>query len=156
MFCPNCGKAEQKAETYCRQCGEFLADYRKGIKKAITPEEHLKVNLVLNLMTAVVSFGLAITLYAMFLGREETPFIIYLTAGFLTAMGAWQTQTFWRTRQLRKHFQKGKSVETSVEPAPAFEAPKTMELLNEADYKDIVPPSVVEQTTKNLSAKVKR
>ncbi len=59
-------------------------------------------------MTAVVSLSLAITLYAMFIGREGTPWILYVVFGFLIAMTAWQVQTFIRTRMLRKQFEKMK------------------------------------------------
>jgi hypothetical protein len=55
-------------------------------------------------MTAVVSLALAITLYVMFLDKDDTPIVIYLTAVFLTAIFFWQAQVFWRTCQLKKQF----------------------------------------------------
>lgn len=27
MFCPNCGKADQTTDAYCRNCGAFLTDF---------------------------------------------------------------------------------------------------------------------------------
>ena len=169
MFCPKCGKSEQSPETYCRQCGNYLQDYTKPAKRENTPEQHLKANIFLNLLTAVTSLTLAILLYAMFLGKEDTPIIIYITAGFLTAMTAWQIQTFWRTLLLRKHFKKRKAdaahqtaeeTKENVAPQnvapPNFESMPTRELLNEADLSNIVPSSVTENTTRHLSEKVKR
>ena len=73
MFCPNCGKSDQEKNSFCRQCGTFLPDFDKIKKREISPEEHLKVNSVLNLMTAIVSITLAILLYSFFLGGENTP-----------------------------------------------------------------------------------
>lgn len=156
MYCPNCGKAEQKINTYCRQCGSFLPDFDKVAKREISPEEHLKANSVLSLMTAIVSLSLAILLYVLFLGKDDTPVIIYITAGFLTAMCAWQVQTFWRTLKLKKQIvNKNNRPEVSekyedkkiLSPAP------TKEFLNEADLSHIVPASVTEYTTKNLTEK---
>ncbi|MCU1288051.1 MAG: hypothetical protein JWN60_280 [Acidobacteria bacterium] len=158
MFCPNCGKSEQKKDTFCRRCGMFLPDFDKIKKSQNTPEAHLKANAFLNLTTAIVSLGLAIALYSIFLGKENTPFIIYLTAGFLTAIFFWQVQAFVRTLLLKKHFKRNKNqnnqTETQTEFA-AFEALKTSELLNEADFKDVVAASVVENTTKSLAEKIK-
>jgi hypothetical protein len=154
MFCPKCGKSDQSPETYCRQCGNYLNDFDKPAKKTTTPEQHLTANTVLSLMTAITSLTLAIALYSIFLGKPDTPMIIYITAGFLTAMTAWQIQTVWRSILLRKHFKKQKpdtinqlsgSNETQyVPPMP------TNVLLNEADLTNIVPNSVTENTTKNL------
>ncbi len=160
MFCPKCGKAYQTPETYCRQCGNYLQDFNKPAKKEITPLDHIKVNTILNLLTAVTSLTLAILLYSFFLGKEDTPVIIYITAGFLTAMTAWQIQTFWRTILLRKHFKKRK-IDAVNQTANQFEpqyieSKPTKELLNEADFSNIVPDSVTESTTKHLGEKVLR
>ncbi len=132
-----------------------MPDFNNLKKREITPEEHLKANAVLSLMTAIVSLMLAILLYYFFLGKDDTPIIIYLTAGFLIAMCAWQVQTFWRTLLLKKQISKPKRKEderTSKEFAPAT----TKELLNEADFSDNVSASVAEYTTKNLKEKVVR
>ena len=49
MFCPKCGKSDQKENSYCRQCGEYLPDVlNKKTKFSIgrnTPEEQIKTNL---------------------------------------------------------------------------------------------------------------
>lgn len=156
MFCPKCGKADQKENTYCRQCGAFLPDFDKIKKRETPPEEHLKIASILNLMTAVVSISLAVTLYAIFLGRADTPVVIYVTAGFLTAMCAWQVQTFWRTLKLKKQFPKRNISSEDSENEKILHSKPTAELLNEADFEDFVEASVTENTTKNLTAKIRR
>jgi hypothetical protein len=157
MFCPKCGNPDQQPETFCRQCGTFLPDFDNQKKREISPEEHLKANAVLNVMTAVASLTLAILLYVFFLGKDDTPLIIYVTAGFLFAMFAWQAQVFWRNMKLKKHFKKQKRLaEISGEDktaSRAFEAKPTNRQLPEADYDNIVPPSVVERTTRKLKNK---
>jgi hypothetical protein len=151
MFCPKCGKSDQNAETFCRQCGTFLPDFDKVKPREITPEEHVKANLALNVMTALASITLSILLFSFFFGKDDTPVIIYITTGFLTAMFAWQAQVFWRNLKLRKHF-KNRNSKKLVLPAaqPEFSAKPTIELLPEADFADQVPASVVERTTRKL------
>ena len=106
MYCPNCGKAGQSPETYCRQCGLFLSDFSRSAKQEASPEENLKVNSVLSLLTIIASFTLAILLYAILGFRENTHWLVYATAGLLIAIGAWHIQTFVRTRQLRRQWQR--------------------------------------------------
>ena len=153
MFCPNCGKADQNVNSYCRQCGKFLPDFENPKKRETSPEEHFKVNFVLNIMSGVVSITLAILLYSFFLGRENTPPVIYITAGFLTAMFAWQVQIFIRNLKLKKHIPKQNKNVAEIDDQKTFERAKTKELLNEPDFDNYVPASVSEYTTKNLKEK---
>ncbi len=160
MFCPNCGEADQKKDTYCRKCGSFLAEFGK-IKKSERPvNENFNANIVLSILTGITSLVLATILYAMFLGKDGTPVIIYIVAGFLTAIFAWQAQTFLRTLQLKKQFkrQSKSSIEQTENSSDEqiLESKSTNELLPEADYKDFVPASVTENTTKHLAEKVSR
>lgn len=155
MYCPNCGKADQQVNTYCRQCGKFLPDFDKIKQRETPPEVHLKANSILNIMTAVASITLAILLYVFFLGEENAPVIIYITAGFLTAMFAWQVQVFWRSLILKKQIILPNRAENE-ENAKELESVPTKELLNEADFSNIIPASVTENTTTNLTEKVRR
>lgn len=159
MFCPKCGKSDQKENTYCRNCGVFLPDFTKAGKRRISPEEHIKSNIVLSAMTVAASLTLAILLMSFFFGAKDTSPLIYATVGFLFAMSAWQAQTLWRTFQLKKHFRerKGAVPDLQNEESPnAFESVPTAKLLNEADFADVTPTRVVENTTKNLTKKVAR
>lgn len=147
MFCPKCGKADQSPETYCRQCGVFLPDLSKPLKQTVPPEQHVKVNTVVSLMTIVTCFTLAILLYV-FLGfRESSHPLIYLTAGLLLAMGAWHIQTFIRGLKLRKHFRKHRQPhEIALDDQIT-----TDKLLDRADFENMVPASVTDHTTKHLA-----
>lgn len=153
MFCPNCGKADQSVNSYCRQCGKFLPDFDNLKKRETSPEEHFKVNTVLNIMSGFVSLTLAILLYAFFLGKQDVPPVIYITAGFLTAMFAWQVQIFVRNLKLKKQLlNKNKTIVEAGEEKVLNNA-ETKKLLNEPDFDDYVPASVTEYTTKNLKEK---
>ncbi len=160
MYCSNCGKAEQTLNTYCRQCGEFLPDYsdkkRSFTMGGNTPEEQIRANLILNFLSGMVSLTLAILLYATFWNKPETSSIIYLVAAFLLAMCGWQFSTFRVGLKLKKTFERRKS-DGEIEPAAQqgdkniFQSAKTRYLLTEADFSNVVPTSVAENTTKTLN-----
>jgi hypothetical protein len=158
MFCPSCGAAEQSAETYCRNCGTFLPNFDKpGRRRHTPPEEHIKATTVLTLLSATVSIILAVILFSVFLGKSDTPTIIYVTAGFLTAIFAWQIQTFWRAMLLRKHFQKKNLQANDLNTAPvSFESASTAKLLDEPNLEGSVQPSVTEGTTRQFGEKIPR
>ena len=140
MFCPRCGKAEQQPETYCRQCGLFLPDLSKPFKRERPPEEHLKANTVLSVLTIIASFTLAILLYAFFGIRSDTHPLIYVTAGFLIAIGGWHIQTLIRTLKLKKQWRQRAPL-TKIEAGlgktvPTFESASTAKL-DQADFADV-------------------
>jgi uncharacterized membrane protein YvbJ len=163
MYCPNCGKSDQAENTYCRQCGEFLNDFNKKSKKLSfggeTPQEQIRTNLVLNLMSAIVSIASGLYLFIRFsdLGSEFA--IVMLVAAFLLAMGGWQLSTFYVGLKLRKTFNKNQiksEVENEIARKNKLNDLTTKELLPEADFSNDVPASVVENTTRKLKEKIKR
>lgn len=149
MYCPRCGKAEQVPETFCRQCGLFLPDLSKPLKRELPPEDHLQANTVLNSLTILVSFTLSILLFVF---RPSSHPLIYTTAGLLIAIGAWHIQTLIRTQKLKKQWQRrsplaGTGLSESERP---IKSATTAKLLDQADFSDAVPASVTENTTKHL------
>ncbi len=148
MFCPKCGNADQTPETYCRRCGIYLPDLSKPIKQEYAPEENIKVNTVLSLMTVIVCFTLAVLLYSLLAFRPDTHPLIYATGGLLIAMGGWHIQSFIRNRKLKKQWAK-------LNPRAAElkkKGRKTGKLLDSPNFEDIVPPSVTDRTTRQLQS----
>ena len=153
MFCPRCGKAEQMPETYCRQCGLFLPDLSKPVKRESPPEEHLKANTVLSVMTITVSFTLSLLLFLILGFRSTTHPLVYATAGLLLAIGGWHIQTLIRTLMLKKQW-KRRTPLSEIKAGPtetAFKSASTAKLLDEADFTDAIPVSVTEHTTRHLA-----
>ena len=74
--------------------------------------------------------------------------------GFLTANFFWQAQAYWRTLQLKNQFPKRRSGD-EFDEKQIENSFSTDKLLPQADFNDIVPPSVVEDTTKHLKQKIK-
>lgn len=157
MFCPRCGKADQMAETYCRQCGLFLLDFSKPLKRESPPEEHLKANTVLSLMTICASFTLSFLLFLVLGFRSFTHPLIYVTAGILLAIGGWHIQTLIRTTMLKKQWQRRTPL-SEIQAAPhatpaAFNSTPTAKLLDQAKSGEATPASVTEHTTRHLAKK---
>ena len=156
MYCPRCGRAEQLPETFCRQCGLFLPNLSKPVKREIPPEEHLKANTVLNSLTIVVSFTLSILLLASVPDKHP---LIYVTVGLLIAIGAWHIQTLIRTEKLRKQWERRaplSEIEAGLpETERAFKSASTAQLLDQADFGNTVPASVTENTTTHLVEKAR-
>lgn len=158
MFCPKCGKADQKENSYCRSCGEFLPDFNKKNKLEFggrTPLEQIKVSQFLNLYSAVAGFAMAILLYLTHWGKPDVSFSVYLAAAFLLCIGFWQTSNFVVGIRLKRHLERKENVnEEIIEPGgKSFHSAQTQELLPEADFSNIATASITENTTKNLTVR---
>lgn len=153
MYCPRCGKADQTPETYCRQCGLFLPDLSKPLKRKTPPEEHLKANTVLSVMTIIASFTLSFLLFFVLGFKSFKHPLIYATAGILLAIGGWHIQTLIRTQMLTKQW-KRRAPLNGIQATP-LETPiasaTTAKLLDQADFADAIPASVTEHTTRHLA-----
>jgi len=149
MFCPKCGTADQTPETFCRQCGGFLPDFTKPVKKSQTPQDHVRANLFLNALTIAVSFTLAILLFTILAFKPDTHPLIHLTVGLLIAMGFWHTQTLWRSILLRRHFKRevrAADIPRELDTNSSADAHQ----LSEPDFENFVPASVTDRTTRSL------
>jgi len=140
-------------ETYCRQCGLFLPDLSKPLKRTSPPEEHLKANTVLSILTIVASLTLSLLLFIVLGFKPETHPLIYPTAGILLAMCGWHIQTLIRTQMLMKQWKRRTPLKEvqAHETTTAFKSAPTAEMLNPADFTDAIPASVTEHTTRHLA-----
>ena len=75
MYCPNCGTADQIANSYCRRCGEFLIDVSDKFNSVFkffginTPEKQINLNLLFDLVSVVFSLMLLVFLIGYFDGN---------------------------------------------------------------------------------------
>ncbi|HEX7333405.1 MAG TPA: hypothetical protein VF290_18015 [Pyrinomonadaceae bacterium] len=107
----------------------------KPLKRESPPEEHLKANLVLSVMTITASFALSFLLFLILGFRDFTHPLIYVTAGVLIAIGGWHIQTLIRTLMLRKQWKRRTPLS---ETSTAFKSTPTAKLLDEADFEDAI------------------
>jgi hypothetical protein len=155
MFCPHCGTANQNENAYCRHCGEYLPALKQSKAFAwggTTPQQHVTTTLFLNALSAIASLVMGVLLLFDFVRRGDLPFLIALAGGLLLTIGLWQVSNFTIGLKLRRHFKKNEGSETGV--SAQSKTVHTNELLTEARFEDVVPPSVVDNTTMRLHEKV--
>jgi len=160
MFCPNCGRPEQKLDTYCRGCGEFLADSSNPLSilsrlvGANTTSKQITLSLVINGVTAAISAFLIVFLIGYFDGREArtlepAPSIVYLVYVFLGLVAAWQLFSFAINLNLKKRF--NRKTELAAPSLGKEETSPSAQALPEANFENIVPRSVTEDKTEILN-----
>ena len=160
MFCPNCGKAEQAPESYCRNCGEFLADFSGKsylLNKVLggqAPETQVTVNMIINLVTALISallLGFLNGFYDAQYARtqESAPPVLYLVYIFLALVTVWQVLSFLIGMRLRSKISGRRTADKATTPSIA--ANEARQLPEDGLEKlDSVASSITEDTTRAL------
>jgi hypothetical protein len=76
MFCPKCGSADQKAESYCRQCGEWLPDIDAATQPRLfrkrTRQEKLGKMRILEVVSAALACTSAAIIFSVLSGSGDT------------------------------------------------------------------------------------
>lgn len=165
MYCPNCGNADQKPDSFCRNCGEYFADSSNKfnlIYKFLgvdTAERQIGAGIIINFFGAAFSLFLIIFLVGYYDAGQnrnppvETPMIIYFVYAFLLFIIVWQTLGFILGIGLKSKFNNKKDGQTkpnSTLKENAVGAGQSRESLSPANFEDIVTPGVAEDTTRNL------
>lgn len=168
MFCPKCGKGDQTPDSYCRNCGEFLADFSARfylVNKLLgdtTPRSQTKLNIGINMLT-----GLASALLLGFLNghydalRERTgegpPRVIFYVYVFLGLVLLWQffglvvnTRLMKKLDGEKKKKKEKKALPDAATAAGAVEPAPTRKSLQTGRLDPANPDSVTQQTTKLL------
>ncbi len=151
MFCPKCGNADQIENTYCRSCGEFLNYSNKSSALSFggnTPQQNVSAINILSLIAAAFSLFTGIWMYAT---QFNVPMVLYFAAAILICNAFWHFSNFFVGMKLKKSLNNARS--DLAEKSENIHSTKTQELLPEADLNNIVPPSIVENTTRKLKVK---
>lgn len=142
-------------ESYCRQCGEWLADLAKRGRKSFggdSPEESLNISLFLSAISSIAALVLAVWIYATYLGRPGVPGIIYVTAAFLLAIAGWQASNFYVGLKLSKNLARRRKGDFGVGSYELKAPSQANAALPEADDSQFIRQraSVTENTTELL------
>lgn len=149
MFCPKCGNAEQKPNSFCRQCGEFLPDLTKNNALAFggnTPQEKNLSTYYLSLTGFLASLIVTI---ALFLTGFEDKKIIIVAAAVLIINIFTQAGIFYLSLKMKNRLG-GKS---EAENLNSISGEQTPNLLTDAVLDEFISLSVTENTTENLVRK---
>jgi hypothetical protein len=149
MFCPECGAADQRSDTYCRKCGRWLPDIKSiGSHKTRTPDHIMRDMMVFSAVNALLALTSAIVLYATYLGSREAKWSVYVAAAFSLVISIHQMVSFSFNLQLRRRFARerqgfGEAIGPK-EQQVLMSGATTGQLVNQ--------PSVTEKTTELLEA----
>lgn len=146
MNCPDCGASDQTAESYCRQCGEWLG--KRGGSVAQKPDDKLTSMVIFSAMSAVFALTSAIVLMATYFGTDEAKWSIYMVNAFCLVIFVHQSVNFWyalETKLRHRRARKGAGAPKIDRSTKQLEAPPQAQPF---EFRDVA--SVTEHTTDRL------
>ena len=153
MYCPMCGADSQKANSYCKRCGEWLPDINgrsRGAFGGETPQQNIFTGLFMSALSALAALFSAIALYATYLGSGDAKWSVYVAAAFCVCIAGWQASSFVVSLKLRRRLKRAREDSKSV---AKMEARQSAPALKEADTDAFIgAPSITENTTSLLES----
>ena len=152
MFCPKCGTDGQRAESYCKRCGEWLPDlnaiHRPGLFRKRTREEKIRKMRVLEAVSAALSLTAVAIISSVLLAGTDMQ-LLYLAVLCCVLVAIYQTVNFYLGYKLQQSIDRSRS----GLPDQIDEAEEAFGRLNAADTAPFVNrASVIENTTKLLES----
>lgn len=156
MFCPQCGTDGQKADAYCKRCGEWLPDMPGFARRAlwgqgIKPEQRIKTMLIWQAVSTVLALFSAIALLANGWNAGNAKKLVYIVSSICFVIAAVQVDNFFVGLRMRQTFKRSRSdAEHAIGPvvesgASLIKSPDTAEFTG--------TPGAREATTRRLDAK---
>jgi hypothetical protein len=147
MFCPQCGTPDQNSQTYCRRCGEWLAE------SSSKPDQRMKVMMVFNGLNSLMALIAAIALYSTYIGMPEAKWSIYVAGALCSVIAVHQLISFIFALGLRRRSggikdEMSPTYASNSEPIGQLEGRETRQILD--------MPSVTENTTRILEEAPRR
>ena len=147
MFCPYCGTPDQNLKTYCRRCGEWLAD------SASKPEQRMKVMMVFNGLNSLMALTAAIVLYSSYLNTPEAKWSIYVAGALCSVIAVHQLISFIFALGLRRRSGEAKD---EISPTYASNSEHVGQIEGRDTRQILDMPSVTENTTRILEEASRR
>lgn len=148
MFCSKCGAADQSPDSYCRQCGEWIADNsrRRGRFGRSSREHKIGKMRMLQIVSVGLSLASALIIINFLNGGDAGLLNVAVMCGFLVA--AYQIATIIIGRKvLTPNKQDHENQTEYIKPLADIQP----NVLNAADTGEFVTPrSVIENTTELL------
>ena len=122
MFCPKCGADGQKADAYCKRCGEWLPDMPGFARRAlwgqgIKPEQRIKTMLIWQAVSTVLALfsGIALLMYGRDAGNAKK--LVYIVSSICLVIAAIQVDNFFVGLRMRRTFRRSRAdAEHAIEP----------------------------------------
>ena len=154
MFCPKCGTGDQRPESYCRRCGEWLPDIdaptQLGLFRKRTREEKIRKMRVLEVVSAALAFTSAAIIFSVLSGGGDTG-LLNLAGLCCILIAVYQAVNFYfgytlQPKRNKEHLQEGREIEQRKEDLPPA-------LDGYGNDRVIEMPTVTENTTELLRPK---
>jgi hypothetical protein len=151
IFCPRCGASDQRAESYCRRCGEWLPDIdghkQPRLFRKKTREEKIRKMRILEVVSAALAFTSAAIIFSFLSGSGDAG-LLNLAGICCIIIAVYQAVNFYfgytlQPKRNRGHDQEGREIERRAE-----DLPHRLEGYN--DERFIGMPTVTEKTTEIL------
>jgi hypothetical protein len=151
MYCPACGAADQSSGSYCKRCGDWLAEKKSFAGHgASRPEERMSSMIVFNGLSALLALFSAIILYATYLNTPEAKWSVYVAGACCFVIAIHQMISLAFALELKHRLKRGR---TDANPPTSLTAPDTVAALGSGKTTQFVAPlSVTEKTTDLLDA----
>lgn len=148
MNCPDCGAGDQIAESYCRQCGEWIG--KRGGQLVNKPEDKMTSMVIFSAMSAVFALTSAIVLMATYFGTDEAKWSIYMANALCLVIAIHQSINFWYALEVKlrhRRARKGVGAPKIDRSTKQLEAPPQAQPF---EFREVA--SVTEHTTDRLVA----
>lgn len=106
MYCPSCGFADQREETYCLQCGAWLPNQKAIVRwqfGSARPQGRVRTIIIFNILNTLMSLLSALALCVTYLGSPNAKWSVYLAAVFCFGFAVHQSSSLFIALKLRKH-----------------------------------------------------
>ena len=105
VYCHKCGKSEQYADTFCRECGNYLPDVDQLVRRYAaenSPETSVNKNLAANIFTLLFSISVVFTIAFSFAGGNLSVVFVHLSVLLCFIIGGWQVTNFRNNLKLKR------------------------------------------------------
>lgn len=150
MYCPKCGAGSQKAQAYCKSCGEWLPDLSPRNRfGGETPQQMISTSLFMSAITMLAALFSGLALFITYLGSSDAKWSVYVAGAFCFCIAGWQASSFAVTLRLRKRL---KTSRENITATAELNEPTGTPALNAGDLSAFVGvPSVTENSTELLN-----
>lgn len=151
MFCPKCGAGDQRAESYCRRCGQWLPDIdapkQPRLFRKRTPEEKIKKMRILEVISAVLAFTSAAIIFSVLSGSRDTS-LLNLAGICCIVIAVYQAVNFYFGYTLQPKRNRGQAPEGRGAERRTDKLQRSLDSHTEERF--IEMPTVTENTTEVL------
>lgn len=150
IYCQKCGAGDQRPESYCRRCGQWLTDItaptQPGLFRKRTREEKIKKMRILEVVSAALAFISAAIIFSVLSGGDAS--LLNLAGICCIIIAVYQAVNFYFGYTLHPNRNKDRAQEGREIGRGTADLPRSLE--GHSDERYVEMPTVTEKTTELL------